>query len=57
MQKLSDGMRLLERALLTREQTVIRRAEQLIAAGVELAQQQPTTQQSRETFRRVCAPA
>jgi hypothetical protein len=56
MQRLRDGMRLLQRGLLTRERAVIRRAEQLIASSVRLADKQPTTQQSRETFRRVCAP-
>jgi len=57
MQKMRDGMRLLERALITRKRAVIRRAEQLIADSVTLARQQPATQQSHATFRRVCALA
>ena len=56
MQKLRDGMRLLERGLLTRDSETVRRAEQLIADSVVLGRTQPTTQQSRMTFRRVCPP-
>ncbi|MEY2513092.1 MAG: hypothetical protein QOJ89_450 [bacterium] len=56
MQKLRDGMRLLERALLTRRRADTLRAEQLIADSVTLAQQQPTTRQARTAFRGACAP-
>jgi hypothetical protein len=56
MQKLRDGMRLLERALLTRDSAATLRAEQLIADSVTLARRQPTTRQARTAFRGACAP-
>ena len=53
---LRDGLRLLERGLLTRRRATIRRAEaRIAAAALELAQQ-PSGRSSQETFRRACAP-
>lgn len=56
MEKLRNGLRLLERGLLTGKRALSRRgARQMLAASLELAQQ-PSALQARETFRRVCAP-
>ena len=57
MEKLRNGLRLLERGLLTGKRALSRRgARQMLAASLELALQ-PSALQARETFRRVCAPA
>jgi hypothetical protein len=57
MEKLRNGLRLLERGLLIGKRALSRRGErQMLAASLELAQQ-PSALQARETFRRVCAPS
>lgn len=55
--KLRDGLRLLERGLLTGKRAIIRRAERQIGAAALALARQATPQVSRDTFRRVCAPS
>ena len=54
--KLRDALRLLERGIAARSPRIIARAETQIADASAAFDRQPTAQQSRETYLRVCAP-
>jgi hypothetical protein len=55
--KLRDGLRLLERGLLTGKRAILRRAQRQIDAAFDKLDRGATAQTSRDTFRRVCAPS
>jgi hypothetical protein len=57
MEKLRDGLRLLERGLRSGSSATIGRAESRILAASLVLAQQPSAAQAHETFRGACAPS
>ena len=56
IEKLRDGLRLLERGLRTGSSATVQRAEGRIADASLVLAQQPSAAQAHETFRGACAP-